>query len=74
MSKAIMLDEMGPGAGRFADPTDVGVRIEDIKIANEGGKRGGRCNDAMACLARDFIEHVDEIKEEDDKGGDMWVC
>ena len=68
MSETIMLDEVGPDTGRFADPAYVGVRIMDVKIVNEWCKRRGSGEDVMTCLRGDFVEHIDEVMEKDNTG------
>ena len=73
LCKAILLENVSPVTGRFAYPADVGVRVKDIEVACEGGKGRSSCENAMAGLTGDFVEHINEIEEKNDAGGIVGV-
>jgi hypothetical protein len=69
LGKTFGLNDGVPGVGRGTDPRSVGVGVKDIEKADDGRKGGIGSKDVMTGVTRDFIEHVDEVKEEDGAGG-----
>ena len=61
MSETIVLDDVSPFPRWFSYPTDVGVRVEDVKIMGKWCKGKIRGEDAMTGLSGDFVGHVAEI-------------
>jgi hypothetical protein len=52
---------MSPLVRRSAYPASVGMRVEEIKVACDGGKRSCSGDNVVTGFAGDFIKHVDEI-------------
>jgi hypothetical protein len=44
-----------------AYPTSVGVRVEEIEVSCDRGKRSCSSKDVMAGFRGDLIKHVDEV-------------
>jgi hypothetical protein len=61
LCKTFVLRDISPMMTGSAYPTSVGVRVEEIEVSCDRGKRSCSSKDVMAGFRGDLIKHVDEV-------------